>query len=167
MPGFRYCSWCQGKGCIMCDKEEKAYAKKAIANAPKWREPDVRDVRNQALRDETKRLEALIGVAISTQEQFKQAEAEAHAAIEAAFKPELDAEYARQFPSGPTPIFTARTNNELDVSLMREAFGIRSLEAAFSEGSGGIEEIVRKATEARSKQDPPIDYKPIGKPRED
>ena len=164
MPGFRYCSWCGGKGCVACPGEEKKWAAKAAKTAPKWREPDVRDLRNQALADETKRLEAEIGVTIGSQEEFNRREAEAHAAVEAAFKPALDAEYERQFPNGPTPIFTARLDNAKDMELMATAFHRSVIEAAFGEGGRGMAEIEERAAQARKQQEPPVEYKPIGTP---
>jgi hypothetical protein len=141
MPGFRFCSWCQGKGCMCCAAEEAKYVKKSFANAPKWREPDIRDVRNQALMDETKRLDSLIGTTISSQEQFREIEAQAHAEIEAAFKPALVAEYARQFPGGPKPIFTMERGNPDDAALLRQVIA-----------GGEAEEIEGRAEKARAAQ---------------
>lgn len=162
MPGFRYCSWCSGKGCVACPGEEKKWAAKAAASAPKWRDADVRDLRNQALADETRRLEAEIGVTIGTQEEFRRREYEAHAAVEKAFEPALDAEYKRQFPNGPTPIFIARTGNAADMELLKSVAHRSVLEAVFGEGGRGMAEIEERAEAARQKQDPPFDYKPIG-----
>lgn len=28
MLGFRYCQWCDGKGCMCCDAEQKKFAEK-------------------------------------------------------------------------------------------------------------------------------------------
>lgn len=151
MPGFRFCSWCNGKGCICCDAEEKKFAEKALAKAPKWREPDIRDVRDAALLAETKRLESLIGTMIGSQEEFNTMEAEAHAEIEAKFKPELDAEYARQFPDGPTPMFAARLGNPGEMSILKQVFNATALQSAFGAGGRGmaeIEENLKKAKES-------------------
>lgn len=151
MPGFRFCSFCNGKGCIGCDAEERSYAKKAMANAPQWRKPDIRDVRNQALRDETKRLESLIGVTISTQEEFREIESRAHAEIEAAFKPALDAEYARQFPGGPKPIFTVNRANSAEMAELKNVFGCEALEKAFAPDGRGMEEILENCDAANAR----------------
>jgi hypothetical protein len=150
MPGFRFCSWCSGKGCICCDAEEAKYAAKAAA-APKWRPPDIRDVRDQALRDETHRLESLIGKTIGSWGEFQEAEAAAHAEIEAAFQPALDAEYVRQFPNGPEPMFTARLNNPDDLKLLRQVAGGPALDRAFADGvtNEAVREVGRKLAEAR------------------
>src|SRR5690348_1993286 len=98
MPGFRHCSWCHGKGCMCCEAEQKKFIERAYAAAPKWRAPDVRDVRDAWLRAEIERgfLGGDVGIDIMTEEQ-----------VEAMFQPALDAEYARQFPDGPQPMFTA------------------------------------------------------------
>jgi hypothetical protein len=161
MPGFRYCGWCNGKGCIACDAEEKKWKDKAAARAPSWRPPDVRDARDQALADETKRLESLIGVTISSQDQFNKIEAAAHAAIEKTFEPLLDAEYKRQFPDGPKPMFVARAGNASDMELLKQAFHAAKLQEAFGPDGGGIDEIELHAAVAREAQkangDPP-DY---------
>lgn len=166
MPGFIYCSWCNGKGCMCCDAEKKNWAKKAAQAAPKWRAPDVRDLRNQALADETRRLESEIGVTIGSQEEFEHWETEAHARIEAAIKDELDEEYNRQFPNGPTPIFTARRDNPKDMELLKQVFGQEGLEQAFGDGGRGMEEILEKCEKARGEQEPPIEYKPVGQKEE-
>ena len=162
MAGFRYCGWCNGKGCVACPGEEKKWQKKAAESAPKFRQPDVRDLRNQALLDETRRLEAEIGVTISSQEEFSRLEAEAHAAVEAAFKPALDAEYKRQFPDGPVPMFTGRRGNAKDMELLKTVLHRTVIEAAFGDGGRGMEEIEERADAARQQQDPPVEYKPIG-----
>lgn len=134
MPGFRFCHWCDGKGCIGCDAERKKYAEKAMAKAPAWRDPDIRDVRNQALIDETRRLESLIGVTIGSQEEFNEIEAKARAEIEAAFQPALDAEYARQLPNGPQPALTVRAGNPADMALLGKTLGRESLNRVFADG---------------------------------
>lgn len=148
MPGFRYCKWCNGKGCMCCEAEQKAWSQKAASSAPSWRQPDVRDLRSQALKDETKRLESLIGVSISSQEEFNRLEAEAHAKIEEMFRPELDAEYARQFPGGPQPIFTVNRSSDPEMAELKNVFGRDALERAFGQGGRGIEEILENCEAA-------------------
>lgn len=117
MPGFRYCQWCNGKGCIVCDAEKKKFEAKAAAQAPKWREPDIRDVRDAAVKAEQEK--AMRGEPHLTEEE-----------VEAAFKPALDAEYERQFPGGPKPIFTAKRDNPADMALLHNAMSI-----GFKEGN--------------------------------
>jgi hypothetical protein len=155
MPGFRYCQWCSGKGCMCCEAEQKKFAEKAAKSAPRFRDPDVRDVRDAALRAETERLVTMIGVVgsgIYDQASFNRAETEAHAAVEAAFKPALDAEYARQFPNVPEPIFTARMDNPEDMELLKKVFHADRLKEAFGPEGGGMDEILTRASVARAAQ---------------
>lgn len=154
MPGFKFCPWCSGKGCIACDAEERKYVAKATAASPSWRPPDIRDVRDQALRDETKRLETMIGVTIGSQEEFNRVEAAAHAEIEEAFKPALDAEYARQFPKGPQSAFTITRSNPDDMDLLRKAIGGPALKEMFAGGitAEATAEMTRRLDQARTIQ---------------
>ena len=92
MPGFRYCSWCNGKGCICCEGEMLRWCKTASG--------DLRQIRNECYF-----------AGFSTDEK-----------IEAAFKPALDAEYARQFPDGPIPMFTAHVDNPSEMSILKQVF---------------------------------------------
>lgn len=139
MPGFRYCQWCNGKGCIACDAEQKKWTENALAKAPKWREPDVRDIRDATIEAELLR-------------QYVSGDAVPPEAVEAAFKPALDAEYARQFPDGPQPIFTARRDNPGDMELLKKVFHRTVLEEAFGTDGEGVAEIERRAAEARGIQ---------------
>lgn len=139
MPGFRHCSWCDGKGCICCDAEQKKFVAKAYAEAPKWREPDIRDVRDAWVKAEMMR--GFRGLDRLTKDQ-----------VEEMFQPALDAEYARQFPSGPQPIFTASLDNPKDRDLMKQVFGREALERAFGEGGRGVAEIEENVAKAREEQ---------------
>jgi hypothetical protein len=148
MPGFRYCQWCSGKGCMCCDAEEKKWRDRVIANAPKWRESDVRDVRDAVIESEILRgYQSMLSV-----NEHGRIDALTPDEVEAAFKPALDAEYARQFPNGPTPMFTARRDNPGDMELLAKVFGRAKLEAAFGPNGGGMVEIERAAAEARGTQ---------------
>lgn len=139
MPGFRHCSWCDGKGCMCCDREEKKFAEKALANAPKWRAGDIRDIRDAWVEAELNR-------------RFRGLDAMTPDEVEELFKPALDAEYARQFPNGPQPIFTATLGNASDMALLKSVFGRGNLEAAFGPDGGGMERIEQQAGEARATQ---------------
>lgn len=139
MPGFRYCQWCNGKGCIACDVEQKKFEEDAMAAAPKWRPGDIRDIRDAAVKAEY--LRAARGLDYLTEDQ-----------VEAEFKPLLDVEYARQFPDGPKPMFVARAGNASDMELLGNAFHRDVLERAFGDGGGGMIEIERLAVEARGTQ---------------
>ena len=75
------------------------------------------------------------------------------AVIDEAFKPALDAEYGRQHPNGPTPIFTAKAGNPRDMELLARVFNRTALERAFGPGGGGMDEIERNAATARAEQD--------------
>jgi hypothetical protein len=143
MPGFRHCSFCYGKGCIACDAEQKKFVEAAYAAAPKWRDPDSRDVRDHWIRAEQLRgfIAGGVGLDVMTEEQ-----------VEAAFQPALDAEYDRQFPNGPQPIFTARTGNTDDLALLKTVVSSGVLREAFGPDGGGIAEIDRRASEARLTQ---------------
>lgn len=139
MPGFRYCQWCDGRGCVACPGEEKKFTERALASAPSWRDGDIRDIRDATIRAERQR--AFLGLDALTEEE-----------IEAAFKPALDAEYDRQFPNGPQPIFTARTGNAMDMELLKHVAHADVLTSAFGDSGGGLEEIEDRAAEARSLQ---------------
>lgn len=148
MPGFRYCQWCSGKGCIACDAEEKKWNERAAARAPAWRQPDIRDVRDAVIESELQRAYQP-GLAVDARGRI---DALTPGEVEEALKPLLDAEYARQFPSGPEPIFTARTDNPGDVELLKKVFSREAIEHAFGPDGEGMVEIERNAAEARAVQ---------------
>lgn len=71
----------------------------------------------------------------------------------AAAKQKSDAEYRRQFPDGPKPIFTAKPDDPKQWEQLKEIFHADKLKQAFGPGGGGIEEIKRKAKEAMESRD--------------
>lgn len=102
---FRYCSKCEGGGCSQCPGERSKFVRAAIKSAPEWRPGDIRDVRDAAVKAEADR--ASRGKDSSTKDE-----------IEAAFMPFMDAEYARQFPNGPIPIFSMSVSDTQIVASM-------------------------------------------------
>lgn len=148
MPGFRYCQWCSGKGCIACDAEQKKWEAAAAARAPSWRQPDVRDVRDAVIESELAR-GFRPGLAVDGHGRI---DALTPDEVEAALKPLLDAEYARQFPNGPEPMLVVRRDNPEDMELLKKVFHREAIEKAFGPGGGGMEEIERNAAEARAVQ---------------
>ena len=60
-------------------------------------------------------------------------------------KLEVDAEYARQFPDGPKPFFTARRDKPEELDAMRRVVGAEALEKAFGPGGRGMEEVLENA----------------------
>lgn len=139
MPGFRHCSFCHGKGCTGCDVEQKRFIEKAYASAPDWRDPDIRDIRDAWVRAEFERgmIGGGVGLDVMTEEQ-----------VEELFKPALDAEYARQFPDGPKPIFTARTDSPDDIRLLGMVAHREVIEKEFGPDGDGIEAIEKRAAVA-------------------
>jgi hypothetical protein len=65
---------------------------------------------------------------------------------------EREAEYKRQFPDGPKPIFTADRNSPEQMEELTRLFGIDAIEKAFAPGGGGIEKLERDAAEAMAKR---------------
>lgn len=59
-----------------------------------------------------------------------------------------DAEYKRQFPNGPQPIFTARIDKPEEMEQLKAIFHADKIVETFSPGGGGIEEINRKCEES-------------------
>lgn len=143
---------------MCCDAErakwEKAEAKQQEAHAK--RTPD--EIR-QSLRDLTwirdggptdgVSLGAQMAVAMSGRDSFDLEAIKAEIAKDEAL---LDAEYARQFPDGPKPIFTARRGNPSDMELLKQTFGIDALNRAFGSGGRGMAEIEENAAAARAEQ---------------
>jgi hypothetical protein len=68
---------------------------------------------------------------------------------------EADAEYKRQFPDGPVPIFTARRDNPRDMELLKFVAGCEALEEAFGPDGRGMEEIEDRARAAKWIQENP------------
>lgn len=61
---------------------------------------------------------------------------------------EADAEYKRQFPDGPKPIATFKTDDPADMEVLRGTLGMEALRKAFGEGGGGMSDVyegLRKA----------------------
>lgn len=139
MAGFRYCKWCDGKGCVGCDTEQKKFAERALAAAPKWRPGDVRDIRDATVQAELER--RVRGLDSLSEDD-----------VEKVFKPALDAEYNRQFPNGPQPILTVARGDETGMALLKHVLHADVLNKAFGAGGGGMAEIEDRAAEARSLQ---------------
>lgn len=142
MAGFRHCSWCSGKGCMCCDGERKKWEKQQAAEAKRKAEQDPRD----RLRE----LQAPLLRAITEQMGGPEAVAQLDRDIAEA-EAACDAEYARQFPDGPKPIFVAKRGTD-DIGLMKSTFGIDALNRAFGPGGRGIAEIEEGAERARATQ---------------
>jgi hypothetical protein len=143
MPGFRHCSWCHGKGCIACDAEQTKWEARERERAARLAAEDPR-ARLARLKNPLARAVAQ-GLGDPAATAALDAEiAEAEAAC--------DAEYARQFPGGPKPMFTARAGNPLDMELLKHVAHADVLRSAFSPEGGGIAEIEDRAAEARSLQ---------------
>jgi len=64
-------------------------------------------------------------------------------------------EYARQFPQGPQPIFTARFASEGDMAVLKAVFHQRELEAAYGKNGGGTQEILNNLREATKPPEDP------------
>lgn len=135
MSGFRYCQWCDGKGCMCCDAEQKTFTARALERAPKWRPGDVRDIRDACV--EAEMMHGFRGLDRLTEDQ-----------VEAMFKPALNAEYVRQFPNGPEPMLTIRQGSGTDMELLRHVMHRNVIEKAFGPDGGGMEEIESRAAEA-------------------
>lgn len=148
MPGFRYCQWCSGKGCIACDAEKKKWEQSVADRAPSWRSPDIRDVRDAVIESELAR-GFQPGLAVDASGRI---DAFTPAEVEEALKPLLDAEYARQFPNGPEPMLVVRRDNPDDMELLKKVFHREAIEHAFGPDGGGMEEIEKNAADARAIQ---------------
>lgn len=158
MPGFRYCSWCDGKGCMCCDAERKKWekaeaerqAKKADRSSDEIRQSiaDLRWVRDGGSPDGVS-LGCQIAVAMNGRDSIDKDAVSAEIAREEAA---LDAAYKRQFPDGSQPIFTARRDNPGDMELLGKVFGREAIEHAFGPDGDGVVEIERNAAEARGIQ---------------
>ena len=60
---------------------------------------------------------------------------------------EADKEYKRQFPDGPKPIITARSDNAEELERMKKVIGKEALSEAFGPGGGGMATILKKIAE--------------------
>ena len=56
---------------------------------------------------------------------------------------EAQAEYDRQFPNGPQPIATFKTDNPQDMENMKQVFGADAITKAFGPDGNGMEEIMK------------------------
>ena len=158
MPGFRDCSWCHGKGCMCCDAERQKWEKAEAVRLAKhaMRTPDeirqslvdLRWIRNGGRQDGVS-LGTVMAVGINGRDGFDMAKIDAEIAKEEVL---LDAEYARQFPNGPQPIFTAKAGSPSDMQLLKHVAHADVLTAAFGPNGGGMAEIQKRATEARLAQ---------------
>jgi hypothetical protein len=57
---------------------------------------------------------------------------------------EAQAEYDRQFPEGPQPIATFKTDNPQDMENMKQVFGVDVITKAFGPDGNGMEEIMEE-----------------------
>lgn len=51
---------------------------------------------------------------------------------------EANRAYKREFPNGPEPIATFKTDSPRDMELLKKSFGASALKKAFGPGGGGI-----------------------------
>lgn len=56
---------------------------------------------------------------------------------------EVEKEYKRQFPDGPKPIITAKTDNAEELERMKKVIGKEALSKAFGPGGGGMAETLK------------------------
>lgn len=158
MPGFRHCSWCSGKGCVACDREqakwEKEEAKRREAHAK--RTPD--EIRQSLIDLRWMRdggepvgvsLGAQLAIGMNGRENIDREAVNRQIAAEEAL---LDAEYKRRFPDGPKPIFTMERSNPNDIDRMKRVFGREALERAFGPEGRGMAEIEENAAIIRAEQ---------------
>lgn len=54
---------------------------------------------------------------------------------------EANKEYQRQFPDGPKPIATFKTDDPADMEIAKKVIGIDAIRKAFGEGGGGMSEV--------------------------
>jgi hypothetical protein len=127
---------------MCCDAERKKWEKRQRAEAERIAKQDPRE-RLRELEDPT--------VRAVTMAMGDEAVAVLDAQIAEA-KAACDAEYARQFPNGPQPIFTAKRASGPDMDLLKQVFGRAKLEAAFGDGGGGMPRIEAEAEKARLAQ---------------
>ena len=64
---------------------------------------------------------------------------------------EANKEYKRQFPNGPEPIATFKTDDPRDMERMQRTVGGEALKKAFCEDGGGILEIIKNLKEDEEK----------------
>jgi hypothetical protein len=143
MPGFRHCSWCHSKGCMCCDAEQTKWEKAERERTERFATEDPRRKLARLTDPLTRQITEQLGgtEALATLDaEIAQAEAA------------CNAEYRRQFPDGPKPIFSARLDNPGDVALLRQVFHREKLEEAFGSGGGGVAEVERNAEAARLAQ---------------
>lgn len=158
MPGFRHCSWCNGKGCMCCDAEEakwrKAEAERLAEKAN--RSPDqlrqaIRD--NEWLRDggsdDGVSLGAKLAVGMVGRDELDRDAITREIAADQAL---LDAAYEKAFPGGPKPIFSTDGKSPEDWAALRRICGPEALKAAFGEGGEGMVAIEKQAAVERALQ---------------
>jgi hypothetical protein len=158
MSGFRHCSWCHGKGCMCCDAEqakwEEAEAKRKEAHANRTPAEicqslvDLKWIRHGGPIVGVS-LGAQLAIASTGRDNLDMEAIDREIVKEEAL---LDAEYDRQFPNGPEPIFTVRRSNPKDMELLKRVFGREALERAFTEGGRGMAEVEENAAVARAEQ---------------
>lgn len=61
---------------------------------------------------------------------------------------EADAEYKRQFPDGPKPLATFKTDDPKDMEKAKECIGAKAIDKAFGPGGGGVGEIIENLRKA-------------------
>lgn len=64
----------------------------------------------------------------------------------------LDAEYIRQFPDGPKPIFTANTDDPEQMEALKRVFHREKIEQAFGPGGRGMEQILEDSAREMAKR---------------
>lgn len=56
---------------------------------------------------------------------------------------EYDKEYKRQFPDGPKPLASFKTDNPKDMEIANECIGAKAIEKFFGDGGGGMEAFIK------------------------
>ena len=131
---FPYCQWCGGRGCMGCVEEKAKHD--AAEEARKQRRREARAA--LPLPDPRPRFDKGI---------YRDCPHCKGAGCDRCTE-EADAEYKRQFPNGPQPIFTARTDDPRDMELLKFVAGGDVLQEAFGPDGDGMEEIERRAKAA-------------------
>jgi hypothetical protein len=61
---------------------------------------------------------------------------------------EADKAYNEQFPDGPKPLATFKLDDAADMEIAKQTIGGEAMKHAYSEGGGGLEEIIENLRKA-------------------
>lgn len=147
---YLWCKWCGGKGCMGCKEEAAKAAKERLDEKPIQYSPAIRAM-FEAITGEPLPSADLTGEPfVPRYEPGRYRDCpKCHGAGCVDCDAEADAEYHRQFPNGPEPIFTARLDNPGDLDLLKKVVGADVLNAAFAPGGLGMTEVLERAEAAR------------------